>query len=270
MALGTALALIPAAFAEVPADWPPAIEDNSFLIEEAYNQEPGVVQYIVNGWFVRPENAWLFSFTNEWPVPGQAHQLSYTVPYAASTENGSGVGDVFLNYRYQATTQESSAVAFAPRISAIVPVGAWERGLGQGAYGVGFNLPVSRRFSRSWVGHFNLGGSWRDDAKTLLDDGTVARDDLVGLFGGASAVWLASAHMNAMLELFAYRDDERVDAANLERRFRAVLSPGLRYAIDTKKGQLVLGAAVPVGLNPASPDPGLLLYLSWEAPHWTE
>jgi hypothetical protein len=32
------------AAAQTPA-WPEAIADNSFLIEEAYNQEPGVVQH---------------------------------------------------------------------------------------------------------------------------------------------------------------------------------------------------------------------------------
>ena len=262
------LALASPAAAAVPAEWPAAIEDNSFLIEEAYNQEAGVVQYIVDAWYLRPANAWALAFTNEWPVPGQTHQLSYTIPYAAATDEGSGAGDLFLNYRYQLTTQETAAVAVAPRVSAILPTGNWERGFGQGAYGVQVSLPVSRRFSRSWSGHFNLGGSWRDDARTVLDDGTVVRDDLFGLFGGASAIWLASSTFNGMLELFAYRDDERVDAATKERRIRAVLSPGLRYAINTPKGQLVLGAAVPFGLNDASPDPGAFLYLSWEARHW--
>ncbi|HUS20121.1 MAG TPA: hypothetical protein VMZ25_10765, partial [Terriglobales bacterium] len=45
----------------------PAIEDNSFLIEEAYNQEHGVVQHIQS--FTRTWNSqdWVYSFTQEWP-----------------------------------------------------------------------------------------------------------------------------------------------------------------------------------------------------------
>ena len=254
--------------AELPSDWPDAIEDNSFLIEEAYNQEPGVVQYIFNASYVRPEGFWAIAFTNEWPVPGQTHQLSYTVPLALSTDAGSGVGDLFLNYRYQLTTQEDGFAAIAPRVSAILPTGDWRRGLGQGAYGVQVNLPVSRRFSRSWAGHLNAGASWRHDAQTLLDDGSVARDDLTSYIAGASAIWLASPTFNVMLELVAYRDEERVDEFRVGHTTQTVFSPGFRYAVNTKKGQLVLGAAVLLGLDADSPDPGPFLYLSWEAPHW--
>lgn len=54
------------------------LEDNSFLLEEAYNQEAGVVQQI--GTFLRGRGgAWVASFTQEWPVPGIEHPLSYTL-----------------------------------------------------------------------------------------------------------------------------------------------------------------------------------------------
>jgi hypothetical protein len=55
------------------------IEDNSFLIEEAYNQEPGVVQHsfsmAYNGDSRR--RGWSFNFTQEWPVffPGSSNFL---------------------------------------------------------------------------------------------------------------------------------------------------------------------------------------------------
>ena len=49
------------------------IQDNSFLIEEAYNQEAGVVQHISA--FSRAEGgAWLYTFTQEWPLGGIDHQ----------------------------------------------------------------------------------------------------------------------------------------------------------------------------------------------------
>jgi hypothetical protein len=55
------------------------IEDNSFLIEEAYNQDPGVIQHISSFQYLK-QNTWIYTFTDEWPVPGMKHQLSMTLP----------------------------------------------------------------------------------------------------------------------------------------------------------------------------------------------
>jgi hypothetical protein len=47
-------------------DKTPVIQDNSFLVEEAYNQEEGVVQHINT--FVRQHNGdLLYTFTQECP-----------------------------------------------------------------------------------------------------------------------------------------------------------------------------------------------------------
>ncbi len=94
----------------------PGIQDNSFLIEEAYNQNFGVVQHISS--FTRFWNSkdWAYIFTQEWPVPGDArHQLSYTVPFfhaGAFQDSGVGIGDVFLHYRYQALADSAYRPAF--------------------------------------------------------------------------------------------------------------------------------------------------------------
>ena len=53
------------------------IEDNSFLLEEAYNQEAGVIQHISTFQYDLMR-FWNYSFTQEWPVPNQKHQLSFT------------------------------------------------------------------------------------------------------------------------------------------------------------------------------------------------
>src|SRR2546422_113585 len=64
--------------------------DNSFFIEEAYNQEPGVVQHIFNAVYgFRPANGpdehnLDFTFTQEWPLFTQTHQFSYTLLYSFS------------------------------------------------------------------------------------------------------------------------------------------------------------------------------------------
>lgn len=44
------------------------IQDNSFLVEEAYNQEPGVVQHISTFTRFQESKDWIYTFTQEWPV----------------------------------------------------------------------------------------------------------------------------------------------------------------------------------------------------------
>ena len=71
------------------------IQDNSFFIEEAYNQEAGVVQHILNGWYSvdrmnGPDDKEMqFVFTQEWPIGSQTHQFSYTAPYSFLEPAGS-------------------------------------------------------------------------------------------------------------------------------------------------------------------------------------
>ena len=55
------------------------IEDNSFLVEEAFNQEAGIFQNIFGA--ARVGGKWATAFTQEWPVVSQTHQLSYTVAF---------------------------------------------------------------------------------------------------------------------------------------------------------------------------------------------
>src|SRR5438093_9985985 len=103
----------------------PGIQDNSFLVEEAYNQNFGVVQHISS--FTRFWNSkdWVYTFTQEWPVPGNPkHQLSFTLPVSSVGDSpGAGIGDVMLNYRYQLVGNNESRIAFAPRLSALFPSG---------------------------------------------------------------------------------------------------------------------------------------------------
>src|SRR5580765_8093872 len=125
---------------EVPAAEPGAgpvrernvdgIMDNSFLVEEAYNQEPGVVQHILtaayglNRLHGPDENRLDSSFTQEWPLFSQTHQLSYTLFGSIAKTGGrseNGFGDMMINYRYQAWYDESTLTAFAPRFSLVLP-----------------------------------------------------------------------------------------------------------------------------------------------------
>ena len=117
------------------ADWPHLasgpLQDNSFLIEEAYNQERGVIQHILNAQYDRKTGDWFTTFTQEWPVPDEQNQLSFTVPYMWG--EATGVGDVLLNYRYQAFSEAGRRPAFAPRVSLILPTGSFRDELGTGS-----------------------------------------------------------------------------------------------------------------------------------------
>ena len=64
---------------------PPSIQDNSFLVEEAYNQEAGVVQHISGLNIDRTGKSYEYDFTQEWPVGSIRHQLSYTPPSSTPT-----------------------------------------------------------------------------------------------------------------------------------------------------------------------------------------
>ena len=49
-------------------------------MEEAYNQNFGVVQHISSFTRFWDSKDWIYTFTQEWPVPGdERHQLSYTL-----------------------------------------------------------------------------------------------------------------------------------------------------------------------------------------------
>src|SRR5919197_3544509 len=72
------------------------IKDNSFLVEEAFNQEPGIVQHIFG--LTRARDSWQFTFTQEYPAPTTTNQLSYTLAFGAIGDDH-GFGDTLINYR---------------------------------------------------------------------------------------------------------------------------------------------------------------------------
>lgn len=241
------------------------IQDNSFFVEEAYNQEPGVVQHIflgvgtVNQFRGPDDREWALSFTQEWPVFTQAHQFSYTLPYTFLETGGrgeNGVGDIVLNYRYQALFESERMPAFAPRVSVILPTGDDDRELGTGETGYQLNLPVSKVLSERWTGHFNAGATWYPD---------VQDESLVSYSLSASAIYAVSRNFNVMLEAVASWDEDLGEVGGTTREFSAFLSPGLRYGFDLPNdGQVVAGLAAPIGVTGSAPDYGILFYLSIE------
>jgi len=246
-----------------PQSAPPPIQDNSFLIEEAYNQEPGVVQHISVFTRTRGTGEWTFSFTQEWPFRSQRHQLSYTVPFQSpGSDLGSGLGDVALNYRYQLGGEGASIFA-APRLSVILPTGDETRDRGSGATGLQLNLPVSVELTPQAVTHWNAGATVTPSARNAAGDRATTR----GLNAGASLIWLLRPTLNFMFELAWSRSEAVVGPGQRLATDGLVFAPGLRSAINFASGlQIVPGLAVPIGLGPSSGDRAVLLYLSFEHP----
>ena len=235
------------------------IQDNSFFVEEAYNQEPGVVQHILNVpvFFAAGEREITPSFTQEWPVFSQTHQFSYTLPHTFAEEE-TGLEDIRLNYRLQVLTESERDPAFAPRFSLVIPTGDADKGFGHDRLGYEVNLPFSKIVSNRWSVHFNVGGSVFPDVNDR---------DLVNYNLGGSAVYAVSRNFNLMLESVAFWEEDVDVERKVDRTVTALLSPGARYAFNMlNDAQLVVGFAVPIGLTSDSPDYGLFFYCSFEHP----
>jgi hypothetical protein len=236
-----------------------AIQDNSFFMEEAYNQEPGVVQHIINmpAFFTAGSKEISLNFTQEWPIFSQTHQFSYTIPYTF-TENQNGLEDIRLNYRLQALMEGERTPAFAPRFSLVTPAGDSSKDFGHDRLGYEINLPFSKIVSDRVTLHFNAGGSFFPDVNDR---------DLWNYNLGGSAIYAVTDNFNLMLESVANWEQDVDPARNVDQTVVALVSPGARYAFNLPNDlQIVLGAAAPIGLTSDSPDWGLFFYLSFEHP----
>jgi hypothetical protein len=257
------------------------IQDNSFLIEEAYNQEKGVIQHIFNwvpSWDVDygiRHRETDFLFTQEWPIFSQKHQFSYSIPMIQFTDqapggpifSAEGVGDIMLNYRYQLLGGKGQELSIAPRFSLILPSGDENQGIGTGKLGYQFLLPVSSEYDL-WCFHFNIG-------TTVTPDVTAGVDPLLSLPGqtlngyilGGSAIYKLKPNFHLMLESLALWNEDLFLEGTRDRHFQLQVSPGFRWAPYTKGDvQWVLGLAAPIGVIRDAPDVSLFLYLSFEHP----
>lgn len=236
------------------------ISDNSFLIEEAYNQEPGVVQHINTWQWNHEDKSWDYTFTQEWPVFVQDHQFSYTIPVSHVTDpDHTGFGDIGLNYRYQAVFTDT--IAFSPRLSLLLPSGDQDRGLGTGTVGYQANLPFSAVLSKNFVTHWNFGVTVNPDEHD--SDGNSA--STVGYNYGASIVYLTTPELNFLVEAVGTTSEivTADDSAESEDTF--VINPGVRFALNFDSGlQIVPGLAFPIGVGPSAGEFSVFTYLSFE------
>lgn len=238
------------------------IQDNSFLLEEAYNQEDGVIQHIQVFQYQKKSKDWQFSFTQEWPAPKQTHQFSYTIPVAhLDGEDTTGIGDVLLNYRYQTIMQDR--VALSPRLSLILPTGDYKKGLGTDTVGYQINIPLSVELSDMVVTHWNMGATFTPRAKDIAEE----RANLRGFNYGASLIYLVNENFNLMLETAGTSVETSPVNGLSTTESTFFINPGMRFAINFRSGlQVVPGFSIPIGVGPSEGEYGGLLYLSFEHP----
>lgn len=249
--------------AQEKAAEPEGIADNSFLIEEAYNQERGVVQHIFTWQRFQVDRSWGGTFTQEWPLGSQIHQFSFTAPYLHPSGASQGLGDVLLNYRYQMSGGGDDVVSFSPRLSAVLPSGDSKQGRGSGALGLQVNLPLSVPLSRTLISHWNLGATLLPKARNSAGE----QADTLGTNVGVGFIWKAHPAFNLMFEAL-HTTQEVVTGPGLKTREKATyLNPGLRWAWNFPSGlQVVPGLAYTHGVGSSRGDNAIFLYLSFEHP----
>jgi hypothetical protein len=229
------------------------LADNSFLVEEAYNQEPGVVQHIAFFHLRRRSTNWALGVTQEWPAWSDRHQLSYTIPLL-SRGAGTAFGDIAVHYRYQALAGD---IALAPRVSLLLPTGSDGAETTVGGTGVQVALPASFRLSPRFTAHFNGG------AGVIPEAGSPATGTgrLLNGFVGGSLIAFVRPRLNVLVEFLAV--GESWDASGWEGGTLGVL--GVRWGHDLPGGvQLVPGVGWAVGGGIERSASGPLAYLSLE------
>jgi DtxR family Mn-dependent transcriptional regulator len=260
VASGNLFAQLPSAS---PATEPFRITDNSFLVEEAFNQERGVFQNIFGG--VRVNNSWAAAFTQEWPLFSQAHQFSYTVAFLDDGDEN-GVGDTLLNYRYQVMMEGPGRPAFSPRVSLVLPSGNSARGLGNGSIGLQVNLPFSKQ-TGNWYWHGNGGLTWLPGANATFRQGDLAvvrRDALTSPFLAGSAIFRLRPMFHVMLESVLSFDQSLREVGTARGR-TFTLSPGFRGGWNIGDKQVIVGVAVPTSWSDTA-STGVFCYFSYELP----
>ncbi len=247
-------------------DSPEPIKDNSFLIEEAYNQPAGVVQWITTAQHTRsPNHFWGLAMTNEFPLRGMRHQLSWTLPFLSyGGPEGLGIGDISVHYRYQAI-DGSRGLAFSPRATVFLPTGDDpDNGFGKVYWQT--NLPISIELTSRVVFHANAGATLvpKFRSNDIHPEALDIERNLLWYNAGASLVWLMHPNLNVLCE-FLYNSDSAVDEDGAEVRTETlVVNPGIRLALNASFGQFVPGFAIPFQFENGNSISGIFAYLSFE------
>jgi hypothetical protein len=235
-------------------------------MEEAYNQENGVVQHINTFQRMWSSGDWVYTETDEWPVWTAKHQLSVmtVVNHAGDYPgSGAGLGDTAFNYRYQLIGNGESKIAVSPRLTMLFASGNPVQGRGFGGNGVQISLPMSVVHGKRFVSHWNVGTTIIPHQKN--DAGQKASAYDVNL--GNSVVWLINPRFNAFVETLWGSTEDVVAPGKTVRSQSLYINPAIRWAYNFKSGlQIVPGLGMPIGVGPSAGDKGVFLYLSFRTP----
>ena len=219
-----------------------AIEDNSFLLEEAYNQKKDEYQFI-HYYQSSKEGEQEYFFQLEAPLTHETHQLSFDFSYLRPSEIPEfTVSDTQLNYRYQA--MKINEHMLTERLTLVIPTGSERYDSGSGEYAFSFMQSATFPLGERYMNHWNLGATIYPHATT-------------GITAGTSIVYLYKDDLNFLAETLIETDHESDTSF--------YLNPGFRFALDGEKGQLVPGIAFPFQYTENKIFPGVFVYLSVEA-----
>ena len=241
----------------------PAVErvrDNSFLIEEAFNQPAGVVQHVMT--IASPMDGGLtFTFSEEWPLGGMRHQGAYSIPVVRASIGGlTGLGDVGLHYRYQLVGTADGPWFVSPRVSVMLPTGDAQLGMGAGGLTVETMLPISVERGMFTL-NANIGAALTPAART--GTGIVTRD--LSMRAAGSAIWAATRAVNLLVESSIDASTSRTGSTLLSREREFTVAPGIRWAQDLPGGmQIVRGVALPMRVAQGRTERNVFAYLSIE------
>jgi hypothetical protein len=248
------------------------IEDNSFLVDEAFNQEKGVMQFISNfHWSNISLHCMTYAFRHEIPV-NNYHQISYTLQYNFSQPFGktnySGPGDISIGYTYLAAGKDDWLM-MVPQINFILPTGDPAKGLGNGGFGGKLGLALTKRLSRAVVTHYNISCTMIYKAdyymKTLQAESRKAERNINIKTFATSLIWYPTARFNLMFEsVVNLLNDVQANGSSIQ-VWQVTSNPGLRFAFDLKKALMVTGVSFPFNFDNNSKDQtGFFMYLSLE------
>jgi hypothetical protein len=106
--------------------------------------------------------------------------------------------------------------------------------------------------------HFNAGA-------TITPDVSVSRRDLEGYNLGASIFIKPETYFNIFVEALALWNEEITNDFRVTDTTQVFVNPGVRYAVcQFEDVEWVLGASVPIGLTPDTPEAGAFVYMSVE------
>jgi hypothetical protein len=206
----------------------PKLVDNSFLLEEGFNQPINAVQ------FIQDYNSRTNEFTHsgEIPMGSKGHQFSYLVAQDQKI-------NPILSYRFLSVSEPR--VYLAHRFGVVVPVQDERYGF---EYKQAFTFVASDR----WMYHWNFG---------LFHFPRYKGETINSYNSGTSVVYYAQDNLNFLVE--AYLETN-------QNQYRYIINPGLRYALnlDWQETQIVPGMSFPISFEQDTENAGVLLYLSFE------